>query len=224
MPSSVPSIEPLGDSALVIDLGTAADEATSRRVRGATLRLTAATLPGVVEIVPTLTSVAIILDPARRDADRLHAAIEAAIADLDADMSPPPRVVESPVCYGGDEGPDLAVVASNAGLTAAEVVRLHTSAGHVVGMIGFVPGFPYLLGLPASLALPRRATPRTSVPAGSVAIAERQTGIYPRSGPGGWHIIGRTELAMFDHRRDPPTLLEPGDIVRFVPVESSRGA
>jgi len=109
-------------------------------------------------------------------------------------------------------------VAAHIGRAPEEVVRLHTTADHVVGMIGFAPGFPYLLGLPATLSIPRRATPRTRVPAGSVAIAERQTGIYPRTSPGGWHVIGRTSRAMFDAHRDPPALLRAGDLVRFVPV------
>jgi inhibitor of KinA len=109
-------------------------------------------------------------------------------------------------------------VAAHAGLDSEAVVRLHTTTDHVVGMIGFAPGFPYLLGLPAALEVPRRPTPRTSVPAGSVAIAERQTGIYPRTSPGGWHVIGRTPQAMFDPRRSPPALLRAGDLVRFVPV------
>jgi KipI family sensor histidine kinase inhibitor len=102
-------------------------------------------------------------------------------------------------------------------------VRLHTTTDHVVGMIGFAPGFPYLLGLAAALSIPRRSTPRTSVPAGSVAIAEQQTGIYPRPSPGGWHVIGRTPCAMFDAHRDPPALLRAGDRVRFVPVTGPTG-
>jgi inhibitor of KinA len=97
-------------------------------------------------------------------------------------------------------------------------VRLHAATDHVVGMIGFAPGFPYLLGLPAALSIPRRSTPRTRVPAGSVAIAERQTGIYPRDSPGGWHVIGRTDRVLFDPLKSPPSLLRAGDVVRFVPV------
>jgi KipI family sensor histidine kinase inhibitor len=120
------------------------------------------------------------------------------------------------VRYGGPFGPDLEVVAANAGLTPEQVIRRHATAEYRVGMLGFSAGFPYLIGMDPVLATPRRATPRTRVEAGSVGIAGGQTGIYPRSGPGGWQIIGRTEEQLFDIGRDPPALLEPGDIVRFV--------
>ena len=224
MPPSPLSIEPLGDSTLVVRLGSGADEATTGRVRTALLRLSAARLPGIIDVAPTFESLAVVFDPASTDGDRLRTAIDAALADLDAAAPPAPRVVEIPVAYGGDAGPDLAAVAAHCGLTAEEVVRRHCGARYVVGMIGFAPGFPYLLGLPEVLAVPRRSTPQTRVPAGSVAIAERQTGIYPRASPAGWHVIGRTTLALFDPGREPPTLLGTGDVVRFVPLDPARGA
>ncbi|HJU25447.1 MAG TPA: 5-oxoprolinase subunit PxpB [Rhodanobacteraceae bacterium] len=132
-----------------------------------------------------------------------------------ATAKPPGRPIEIPVCYGGEYGPDLDAVAAHAGLAPDEVVARHTAAEYTVAMIGFAPGFPYLLGLDAALAMPRRRDPRTRVPAGSVAIGGAQTGIYPHELPGGWQLIGRTPLALFDPQREPPCLLAPGDRLRF---------
>jgi KipI family sensor histidine kinase inhibitor len=128
---------------------------------------------------------------------------------------PTGRLIEIPVCYGGEYGPDLDAVAKRAGLAPDEIVARHTAAEYAVAMIGFAPGFPYLLGLDPALATPRRTDPRTRVPAGSVAIGGAQTGIYPRELPGGWQLIGRTPLVLFDPRREPPCLLAPGDGLRF---------
>jgi KipI family sensor histidine kinase inhibitor len=221
MAASLITIEPLGDACLVVRLGSGVDADTSRAVAAAAASLTAAALTGVIDIAPTFNTVAIVFDPLRAGPGDLSAAILARLCNLEgavptAGATGP--IIEIPVSYGGDDGPDLATVAAHAGLAPEEVVRLHATTDHVVGMIGFAPGFPYLLGLPATLSIPRRATPRTRVPAGSVAIAERQTGIYPRTSPGGWHVIGRTSHWMFDARRDPPALLRAGDLVRFVPV------
>ena len=224
MAASSLTIEPLGDSCLVVRLGTGIDAATSRAVAAAIASLAAAALPGVVDFAPTFNTVAVVFDPLRADPGDLSAAIQARLRRLEVVVPATGAIVEIPVAYGGDDGPDLAAVAAHARLDPEEVVRLHAAADHVVGMIGFAPGFPYLLGLPAALAIPRRATPRTCVPAGSVAIAERQTGIYPRTSPGGWHVIGRTPRAMFDADRDPPALLRAGDVVRFVPVASPTSA
>ena len=210
MASRLLTIDPLGEACLVVRFGTGVDAVTSA--------LTAAALPGVVDVAPTFNTVAVVFDPHQADPRALSGAILADLQNLNSGDPTPGTLVEIPVAYGGDDGPDLATVAAHAGLDSDEVVRLHTTADHVVGMIGFAPGFPYLLGLPAALSIPRRPTPRTSVPAGSVAIAERQTGIYPRTSPGGWHVIGRTPRAMFDPHRDPPALLRAGDRVRFVPV------
>lgn len=224
MAASPLTIEPLGDSCLVVRIGTGIDAFTSRAVAAAIASLAAAALPGVIDITPTFNTVAVVFDPLRACPGDLSAAIQARLRRLEVAVPATGAIVEIPVAYGGDDGPDLAAVAAHACLDPEEVVRLHAAADHVVGMIGFAPGFPYLLGLPAALAIPRRATPRTRVPAGSVAIAERQTGIYPRTSPGGWHVIGRTPRAMFDADRDPPALLRAGDVVRFVPVASPTSA
>lgn len=138
-------------------------------------------------------------------------------ADLPADALPA-RLVEIPVRYGGTDGPDLARLAALAGISEARATGLHSMAEYRVAFLGFQPGFAYLAGTPPVLTAPRLATPRVRVPAGSLAIGGPYSGIYPAAGPGGWHIIGRTEAMLFDVRRDPPALLAPGDRVRFVPL------
>jgi len=224
-------VVPLGDRALLIHLGTTIDDATHRRVRAVSARLASRRVPGMIELVPAFASVAVHYDPARVPNDaapggpvrspyaRFAAAIEAALAELGDEPLAAPRTVEIPVRYGGEEGPDLGVVAAAHGLSLEDVVRLHTGGTYRVYMLGFAPGFAYMGGLPDSLATPRRDEPRTAVPAGSVGIGGSQTGIYPLTTPGGWQIIGRTSLTLFDPRRVPPTLLGIGDVVRFRAVE-----
>lgn len=219
---------PLGDRAVTIRLGATIDEATNRLVRAACARLDEGRPPGVVEYVPGYASVTVHYDPARvpRAPDdagsppyaRLVVALARALAQLAPDTLPSSRVVEIPVCYGGADGPDVEEVGRRNALSADEVVRLHAGADYLVYMLGFAPGFPYLGGLPERLTTPRRAVPRTLVPAGSVGIGGSQTGIYSIASPGGWQIIGRTPLRLFDTLREPPTLLRAGDRVRFRPI------
>jgi KipI family sensor histidine kinase inhibitor len=219
------AIEPLGESALLLRFGNGLDDATNARVHAASAMLQAAQLPGIVDLVPAYATLALHFDPlawidAHGDAAEAIAAAVRAVLDAPPDMArrSAPRVVQIPVCYGGDAGPDLDVLARRAGLDPDEAIARHAAGNYRVAMIGFAPGFPYLLGLDSTLAMPRRATPRTRVPAGSVAIGGVQTGIYPSELPGGWHLIGRTPLRLFDPHRDPPSLLVPGDRVRFVPI------
>jgi KipI family sensor histidine kinase inhibitor len=219
------AIEPLGETALLLRFGPELDRATSERVHAAAAELRAARLPGLVDIAPAYATLALHYEPAAwLDARggtpwrHFEAAVRAVLAAPPAGETAAARTVEIPVCYGGEFGPDLDALASHAKLDAAEVIRRHASATYTVAMLGFAPGFPYLLGLDPALVMPRRASPRTRVPAGSVAIGGGQTGIYPSELPGGWQLIGRTPLALFDARRDPPSLLEPGDRVRFVAV------
>jgi KipI family sensor histidine kinase inhibitor len=135
-----------------------------------------------------------------------------------------PRLVEIPTLYGGEFGPDLGDVAEHNGISDAEVIKIHSGADYLVYMMGFLPGFPYLGGMSERIATPRLKTPRSAIPAGSVAIAERQTGIYPVESPGGWRIIGRTPISLFDPSREPPVEIEPGDYLRFVQVDESEYA
>ena len=127
-------------------------------------------------------------------------------------------MVEIPTLYGGEYGPDLDHVADHNGLTPEEVIQIHSSADYLVYMMGFTPGFPYLGGMSENIATPRLQTPRTAIPAGSVGIAEQQTGVYPIESPGGWQLIGRTPVQLFDPQRDPPVVVEAGDFIRFAPI------
>jgi inhibitor of KinA len=212
-------IETLGDCALQVVLGDAGDERTRRRVAAAVERVRGAAVSGVIECVPGFTSVTVHFDPVRA-AHPLDDSLHRLLADLDEAAGIAGRLMEIPVCYGGEFGPDLEAVAAHHGVAADEIVELHAAGEYRVHLIGFVPGFPYLGGLDAKLATPRRDTPRTAVPAGSVGIGGAQTGIYPIASPGGWQLIGRTPLRLFDARRDPAALLRAGDRVRFRPVDA----
>ena len=215
-------IERFGEAALLVVLGDRVDAAVNDRVRRLTARLgvRAAHMAGLGAPVPAYASVLLPFDPLVLEEaavrDMIAVALDAAGGpSMTADRT---GIISVPVRYGGPDGPDLAEVAARTGRSEADVVRLHAAVEYRVFCMGFVPGFPYLGLVPKELALPRRATPRLHVPAGSVAIAERQTGIYPADTPGGWHLIGRTDLSAWDPRREPPALLEPGARVRFVPV------
>ncbi len=173
-------------------------------------------LRGVIDVVLGLDSVLVCYDPLVMTAAELKQALDQVQHDGTFTQLARSVTHEIPVVYGGSDGPDLGDIAHAAGLSEAEVVALHTSRPMPVLMIGFMPGYPYIGELPEPLRLPRRTEPRVAVPAGSVAIANDQTGIYPSRSPGGWHIIGRTEVRLFDPLREPPALLQAGDDVRFV--------
>ncbi|MBX3739152.1 MAG: 5-oxoprolinase subunit PxpB [Candidatus Didemnitutus sp.] len=217
-------ITPVGDSALRIELGERIDEATSQRVHAACAALDAAAIPGLTELVPAYTTVTAHYDvpaavaagaPVDDIAGWLSARAELALGKLSGKSARKAANVEIPVCFGGEFGPDLARVAAHAKLSPEEVVKRHAAAHYTVALVGFSPGFPYLIGLPPVLATPRLAQPRAQVPAGSVGIAGGQTGVYPLATPGGWNLIGRTPLRLFRPEQNPPVLLQPGDRVRF---------
>ena len=209
----------------MITLGHAIDEQTHRLVRAASARIRGDPPPGFVDLVPAFVSIVVHYDPlaAARGSDatphdRVVSFLRDRLAGLDVEKLGTPRVVEIPVCYGGDLGPDLDDVARLHGLTIEEVIELHSGAEYLVYMVGFMPGFAYLGGLPERIATPRRKTPRTAVPAGTVGIGGRQTGVYPLVSPGGWNLIGKTPVKIFDIAREEPTLLVTGDRVRFRPI------
>lgn len=221
---AAPHVAPLGDRALVVRLGDGGTGDLFQRVRATLDRLRGAH-PAIVELVAGLASVTVHYEPAAvggsaTDAPHVTLARELARRLAELDRAPPlaARVVEIPVCYGGDFGPDLAAVGERAGLSMDRVIALHIGASYTVHMIGFTPGFPYLAGLDPRLATPRRAVPRTRVPAGSVGIGGEQTGIYPMATPGGWNLIGRTPFSLFDPMREPAALLRVGDQLRFVAI------
>lgn len=214
-----PRIYPFGDSALVCEAPPPATLACQERVWA--VAQSAREWAHVVEVVPGMNNLTIVFDPQRADLEALANEIGRAWAQA-AKVKPATRDIDIPVRYGGEDGPDLPAVAEHAGLSVEEVVRRHASAEYVVFFVGFQPGFAYLGGLDPVLHMPRRAVPRIEVPAGSVGIGGAQTGIYPTVSPGGWQLIGRTESLLFDPAREPPTLLQPGDRVRFTVVEAIR--
>ena len=219
--ASRPRIHRVGDAALLLTLGDEVAPDVNDLVHRvvAELAAPAAAVGGLGTPVPAYASVLLPFDPDALAETAARAMIRAALRRaLAGPTAAPGRLVEVPVRYGGPDGPDLAEVAERTGRSEADVVALHAGPEYRVFLVGFVPGFPYLGVLPEGLALPRRATPRVRIPAGSVAIAGRQTGIYPFATPGGWHLLGRTDAPVWDARRDPPALLAPGDRVRFVPA------
>jgi KipI family sensor histidine kinase inhibitor len=199
------NLRPAGERGLLIEVE---ELETVHRLHAA---LRALGPPGVVELVPGYRTLLVVADPARVEAlDELAAGLgELELPPAEAVAGEP---VEIPVRYDGE---DLPEVAELTGLEADEVVRRHTAPTYTVAFLGFSPGFPYLVGLDPALEVPRRDTPRTSIPAGSVGLAGGQTGIYPTASPGGWQLIGRTEVTLFDPGRDPPALLGPGSRLRF---------
>jgi inhibitor of KinA len=232
-------ITPLGDSALLIRVAENFDDTPTsalNKVLAAKRALETAQIPGVIELAPAYTTVALFCDPVRAiDAGApiedvfgwLEQRIQRALKSIAApkafgadrgrarDNVPGYNSIEVPVCYDQEFAFDLDEVARNAGVHWKEVVDLHCGAEYRVHCVGFTPGFPFLGGLPRRLATPRRDVPRKEIPAGSVAIGGRQTGIYPIKSPGGWNVIGRTPLQLFDPQKDPPVLLRAGDRVRF---------
>jgi inhibitor of KinA len=214
---AAPRFLPQGDAALVVEFGDRIDPAVNGRVHALAAALAAAPIAGVTELVPTFRSLCLHYDPLDLDFADLVAAVRGRLAGLPA-MAPPGRRITIPVCYEGDLAPDLAEVAGRTGLAPDDVVRLHAGSAYRVFMLGFLPGFAYMGSLPETLRLPRRASPRVRVPAGSVAIAMEMTAIYPLQSPGGWHLIGSAPTTLFDIAADPPALLRPGDEVRFQPV------
>lgn len=214
------TIESIGDQALLLRFGNVIDAAASARVHAVSEQIQTVRPSWLRDLVPAYASLALFLDADAFDCTR-EPLVEAqrwlqqqSFAGEGAGTTG--RSVEIPVRYGGEDGPDLAALATHAGLGEDEVVARHCAVEYRVAMLGFSPGFPYLLGLDPRLEMPRLDTPRTHVPAGSVGIGGAQAGIYPQAGPGGWRIIGRTTLALFDPLRNPPTLIAPGDRVRFV--------
>ncbi len=213
-----PLFLPAGDQALVVELGDTINRDINRRVRDLTLATEKSNVPGVLEIVPTYRSLLVYYDPLAISFSDLASRIEQAENEMDEQALESPRIVRIPTLYGGEYGPDLEFVAEHAGLTIDEVVNIHSGTDYLVYMMGFSPGFPYLGGLSERLVTPRLKTPRVEIPAGSVGIAESQTGIYPVASPGGWQLIGRTPLKLFDAAREPPALINPSDYLRFVSI------
>ncbi len=209
---------PVGDTGLLASFEQRIAQSVGAAVAALNTRVVAAAIPGVVETVPAFASLLIFYDPLVTEYDAVAAAVQKLAQAPDSDTAAEEgRLVEIPVCYGGAFGPDLPFVAEHAGLTETEVIRLHAGRDYPIYMLGFLPGFPYLGGLDERLFTPRLPTPRTAIPAGSVGIGGEQTGVYPIASPGGWQLIGRTPLKLFD----PSVGRLPyaaGDRIRFCPI------
>lgn len=207
-----------GDCGIVVEIGNEISNAVNQKVRGFLITLESAEIEGIISINPTYRSLLIEYDPLIIGYEELTSHLmemENQLADI---QLPSPRVLEVPTLYGGEHGPDLEFVAEHANLSVEEVIRIHSSTDYPVFMLGFSPGFPYLGGMDPAIETPRLKNPRASIPGGSVGIAGKQTGMYPQQSPGGWQLIGRTPIQLYDPLREPAILHQTGDIIRFVPI------
>lgn len=214
-----PKFLPAGDLAVSVELGDEISLEVNTRVRALEYLIQQKAIPGVSETVPTFRALLVYYDPLIIGWDELVAALSALIPQAQPEALPPSRLVEIPCCYGGELGFDLARAAAKLGLTLDEVVRLHSADEHLVYFIGFTPGLPYTVGISSRLVIPRLDQPRTKTPAGSVGIGGSQGCIYPVESPGGFWVLGRTPLTLYDPARPDPILLRPGDRLRYRPID-----
>ena len=224
MDELAPKVLPVGDSAVLVEFGGSIDPDVNDRVYAFAASVTSAGIDGVEELVPTYRSLLVQYDLHRISYEDMAARLEelTRAAQGPADTASQGSVmVHIPMAYGGEHGPDLGDVADHNGLSPQDVIDIHSGTGYRVFMLGFAPGFPYLGGMDERIACPRLQTPRVRVPAGSVGIAESQTGVYPNDSPGGWRIIGRTPVKLFDPNAEPPAAILPGSKVVFDPVSES---
>lgn len=213
---------PLGESGVLVVMGDRITKQLNRLVTGLKIYIDENRSSGITETVPAYCSLAVYFNPLIIKYDEILAYLRRLETRGLVNLNFKPRIMEIPVVYGNEYGPDLDRLASAAGITVDDFIGLHSDTRYTVGMLGFSPGFPYLIGLPPELAAPRRQMPRNNIPAGSVGIAGQQTGIYPVETPGGWQIIGRTPLRLFDMGRKDPFLLRAGDRVVFKPISSQQ--
>ena len=218
---AAPRLLAAGDAAVSVEVADEISREANTRVLTLERLLQDARLPGLVETLPTFRALLVTYDPLVLSWDRLRAVVEALAPRLEHAKAPPGRRVELPCAYGGEYGPDLEEVARRLGVLAADVVRLHADAEHYVYFIGFTPGLPYMSGQPAALTIPRLDRPRTKTPAGSVGIGGSQTSIYSVESPGGFWVLGRTPLRLYDPGAADPILLRAGDRVRFRPIDAA---
>ena len=220
--SEWPKFASMGDSSLMVSMGEGISLDTNDQVRVLTHDLMKSDWPGVREIVPTYSSIAIHYDPFILSEESLEQSIRNLMLYSISEDDVSNRIIMLPTLYGGEFGPDLESVCTITGLSQQDAVRIHSGSDYRVYALGFSPGFPYLGGLSEKLHCPRLDSPRTEVPMGSVAIAGTQTGVYPVSSPGGWRLIGRTPLVLFDPYREDPAIFRSGDHLRFVPIKSEK--
>ncbi len=226
MAPALPRVLPLGDAAVLVDFSETLDLAMNARIQQLAEAIRRRKVPWISDVVPALGSLALHFDPERVDralpqqspVEAAAALVKECLARRLPNLDDLARTVEVPVCYEAEFAPDLAEVAERCKLKAEDVIRRHCASPHRVLMVGFAPGHPYIGGLDAKLSVPRRTTPRPVVVAGSVAVANAQSVVYPFTISGGWNILGRTPLRVFDATRQPPALMAPGDRVKFIPI------
>lgn len=217
-----PTISPVGDRAISIDFGQVIDPTINRHIRQTIERIKELQLEGIIELVPTYCALLVEYDAMLYSYSEICNIIEPTLEEGMANTTNElVTVVEVPTVYGGEFGPDLSFVASHNHLSEDEVISIHSGTDYLVYMLGFIPGFTYLGGMDLRIATPRLSSPRTLIPAGSVGIAGEQTGTYPSDSPGGWQIIGRTPVTMYDMSKAQAALLNAGDYVRYVPIDES---
>lgn len=210
-----------GDKGFLVEFGDGIDPQVNAKVRAMAGILEKEKPEGILEVIPTYRSLLFIYDPEQTDPDSLYLLVEK-LETSRAEMDPNTfRIVEIPVCYGGEFGPDIGNVQKNSGLTQEQVIQVHAAPEYLIYMVGFTPGFAFLGGLDKRLFTPRLNTPRMVVPKGSVGIANNQTGMYPIASPGGWQLIGRTPLNLFAPWKKNPFLYRAGDKIKFVPISES---
>ena len=211
---------PTGDTSVCVEFGNEINQKINSEIRAFNILLNEEKIKGVVETVPTYRSIMVHYDPGVISNKQLVARLKALTGKMDKVEIPPSEVLEIPVLYGGEEmGPDMAFVAEHAGISEAEVIKLHTEPEYLIYMLGFTPGFTYLGGLNDKIETPRLKTPRVKIPAGSVGIAGKQTGVYPIDSPGGWQLIGRTPVRMYDPEREVPILPQAGQYIKFTAID-----
>ncbi|MCY6369191.1 5-oxoprolinase subunit PxpB [Clostridium ganghwense] len=225
-------INPMGDSAIIIKFNKEININTHLKIKSLSKYLDRNPFKGMIEYVPSFVTMTIFYNPLevikeaknkqplqnKTPYEIVFLIVEDILSKVKDNIKDNPRIVEIPVCYGEEFGPDLKFVAEHNKLSIEEVIEIHSSCENRVYMIGFAPGFPYLAGMAEKISAPRRKTPRLSIPAGSVGIAGKQTGVYPISTPGGWQLIGKTPLKLFRPEREIPSLLQAGDLIKFKPI------
>ncbi|HCW54493.1 MAG TPA: kinase inhibitor [Clostridium sp.] len=216
------NIYQISETSALVEFGNEINPDTNKKIRILCDYLENNSFYGLVEYIPYFTSISVIYDPIKINSispfEKVKEMLESILSELDFSAEYEEHIVEIPVCYGNEYGPDIEYVAEVNNMSVSDVIDIHSKGKYLVYMIGFAPGFPYLGGMSEKIATPRRGTPRTAVPEGSVGIAGMQTGVYPLETPGGWQIIGRTPLKLFDAESKDKTLLKCGDIIKFYPI------
>ncbi|HZK55662.1 MAG TPA: 5-oxoprolinase subunit PxpB [Desulfosporosinus sp.] len=209
---------PAGDKVIVVEFGNEINQAINHKVMALYQAINSCDIEGIEELIPTYRSLMVQYNPSKVVYKELINRLKELSEDLDQEIKTKQRIIEVPVIYGQEFGPDIEFVASHNNISVDEVIQIHTSQDYLIYMLGFTPGFPYLGGMSDKIETPRLETPRNKIPVGSVGIAGKQTGIYPIESPGGWQLIGRTPITLYDPYREPPILMQAGDFIRFVSV------